>query len=219
MRGECPASMTVHSSRKAFTLIEMVFVIILIALITTIAIPKVSSTLGLSIKSNVLQVSGFLQAAYQQAILTHKKIRITFNMDTGEYWAENPVEAQLTPLINETTNLDEILNTFRKRSEEDPTPDEEEKKKRDAAAFQKIETAILKSDKIDSSIKFKSIIFPGKDEAVNGGTVSFFISGSGVNQEVVLYMAHGEDNIYSIIFPPVTGKPRVEKGEYVAEKK
>jgi prepilin-type N-terminal cleavage/methylation domain-containing protein len=204
---------------SGFTLIELVFVIILIALITTIAIPKVSSTLGLSIKSNVLQVSGFLQAAYQQAILTHKKIRISFNMDTGEYWAENPVDAEPIALIDEATNLDEILNTFRKRSEEDPTPDEEEQKKRDAAAFQRIETAVVKSDKIDSSIKFKSIIFPGKDETVNGGIVSFFISGSGINEEVVFYLAHEDDNVYSIIFPPMTGKPTVEKGEYVATKK
>jgi len=209
-----------NRTHGAFTLIELVFVIILIALITTIAIPKVSSTLGLSIKSNVLQVSGFLQAAYQHAILTHKKIRVTFNMDTGEYYAENPVDQQLIPLINETTNLDEALNTFRKRSEEnDSNLDEEEKKKKQAAEFQRIETAILKSDKIDSSLKFKSIIFPGKDEVVNAGVVSFYISGSGINQEVIMYVAHGEDNIYSIIFPPVTGKPKIEKGEYVVSKK
>lgn len=214
------ANWSLFRHSKAFTLIELVFVIILIALITTIAIPKVSSTLGLSIKSNVLQVSGFLQASYQQAILTHKKIRVTLNMDTGEYYAENPIDAETIPLITETTNLDEVLNTFRKRAEEDNTNfSEADQKKKESASFQKIETAILKSDKIDSSLKFKSIIFPGKDETVNAGIVSFYISGSGINQEVILYLSHGEDDVYSIIFPPITGKPRIEKGEYVATKK
>lgn len=204
---------------KAFTLIELIFVIILVSLITTIAIPKISATLGLNIKSNVLQVAGFLEAGYQHAILSHKKIRMSINMETGEYWAENLAEPNLLPLISESTNLDDALTDFRKRAEEDNSNNEEDKKKKEAAKFSKIEAAVLKSDKINSSIKFKSISFPGKDESMTTGIVSFFISGSGVNDEVIIYLAHGEDNGYSIIFPPMTGKARIEKGEFEATKK
>lgn len=206
--------------RQAFTIIELIFVIILVALITTVAIPRVSSTLGLNIKSSVLKISGFLQAGYQNAILTHKKIRITINMDTGEYWAENMLPSQSVPMISESTNLDEVLNTFRKREEEENSNDEEEKKKREAESFQKIESAVLKSGQIKEPLKFKSIIFPGRDKIENAGIVSFFISGSGINDEIIFYIAHGDsDNVYSIIFPPMSGKPRIEKGEYVASKK
>lgn len=210
-----------RNSRQAFTIIELIFVIILVALITTIAIPKVSSTLGLNIKSNVLHVAGFLQGGYQHAILTHKKIRVTINMETGEYWAENMIPTQSIPMISESTNLDEVLTAFRKREEEENTNDEEEKKKREAESFQKIESVSLKPGQIKAPLKFKSIIFPGKDRIENTGTVSFFISGSGINDEVILYVSHGDDddNVYSIIFPPVTGKAKIEKGEYVAEKK
>ncbi|MEZ4845881.1 MAG: prepilin-type N-terminal cleavage/methylation domain-containing protein [Bdellovibrionota bacterium] len=212
--------MNQRNSRNAFTLIELIFVIILVALITTVAIPKVSSTLGLNIKSSVLRVTGFLQAGYQQAILTHKKIRVTFNMDTGQYWAENMAPAESIPLINETTNLDEVLNTFRKREEEENSNDPEEIKKREEAKFQKIESVVLKSGQIEPPLKIKSIIFPGEDKTETQGTVSFFISGSGINEEVILYIAHGDsDNVYSIIFPPMTGKAKIEKGEYVASKK
>lgn len=196
----------------AFTLIEILFVIILIAIISTVVLPKVSSTFGLSIKSSVLQVSGFLESAYSQAVLSHKKIRLNFNMDTGEYWADDYADATTIPLITENTKLDDILNTFRKRSEEDES--EEEIKKREDERFQKIETATLKTSKLPSSLKFKSIIFPAKENEgnKNGGIVSFFISSSGINDEVVIYLSH-KDNTYSIIFPPTNGKPRIEKGE------
>lgn len=200
-----------HAKRRAaFTLIEILFVIVLIAIISTVVIPKVSSTLGLNIKSNVLQVTGFLESAYQQAILSHKRVRLNFDMDTGNYWADDYADASGIPLITESTNLDDILNTFRKRSEEEES--EEEIKKKDAERFQKIETATLKPSKIPSSLKFKSIIFPAKDETKNGGTVSFFISSSGINEEVVIYVSHNDDT-YSIIFPPTNGKARIEKGE------
>lgn len=200
--------------RLAFTLIELIFVITLIALLATVALPRVTSTLGMNIKSNVLEVAGFLQTGYTQAILSHKKIRITMDLDKGTFWAEDVLEPKLIPMIAETTNLDEILNTFRKRSEEDES--DEDKAKREAEAFQKIESSGLQSGKIDSSLKFKSVIFPGKDSIITSGTASFFISASGINDEVVIYLSHG-DNVYSIIFPPITGEPRVEKGEYVAK--
>ncbi len=198
--------------RSAFTLVELLFVIVLIALITSVAIPRISSTLGLNVRSNVLKVTGFLEIGYQQAILSHQKIRMNFDMDQGTYWAENYVEAQGIPMINETTNLDEILNTFRKRSEE-PEDSEENKKAADALHFQKIESQVLKPSQIDSSLKFKSIIFPGKHQTNTQGIVSFFISASGLNDEVVIYVSHGEDVTYSIIMPPMTGKPRIEQGE------
>ena len=212
--------LTSKRPNHGFTLIELIFVIILVALITTVAIPKVSSTLGLNIKSSVLRVAGFLQAGYQQAILTHKKIRVSFDLDTGQYWAENMAPAESIPMINEGTNLDEVLNAFRKREEEENSNDEEEMKKREAAKFQKIESVVLKSGQIEPPLKIKSIMFPGEDKTENQGTVSFFISGSGINEEVILYVAHGDsDNVYSIIFPPMTGKAKIEKGEYVASKK
>lgn len=200
------------SQRLAFTLIELIFVITLIALLATVALPRVTSTLGMNIKSNVLEVAGFLQTAYTQAILSHKKIRITMDLDKGNFWAEDVLEPKLIPMITEGTNLDEILNTFRKRAEED----DDENKEKEASEFQKIESSALHSGKIDSSLKFKSVIFPGKDSTITSGTASFFISASGINDEVIIYLSHG-DTVYSIIFPPMSGEPRVEKGEYEAK--
>jgi prepilin-type N-terminal cleavage/methylation domain-containing protein len=196
---------------KAFTLIELVFVMVLIGLILGIAIPRVSSTMGLNLRTYVLHVSGFLQAGYEQAIIGHKKIRISFNMDDGSYWADDYLPTQQIPLIDEATKLDDILNTFRKRSEEGD--DEEELKKQEAAKFQKIESNLLKPNKLGSSLKFKSIQFPGKSQVFTSGIVSFYISSSGINEEMIINIVHTSDVSYSIIFPPITGKPRIEKGE------
>ena len=199
----------------AFTLIEILFVIILMALITTIAIPKVTSTLGLSIRSSVLKVSGFLESAYQQAALSHKRIRINIDLDHGDYWADDIVETQEIPLIDEGTKLDDVLNEFRKRSESHDESDED-KKKKEAAQYKKIDLPTLQPSKLASGLKFKSVMFPGKEKTEDKGVASFFISSSGMNDKVVIFISH-DDTTYSIIFPPMTGKSRVEKGEVDAK--
>lgn len=110
-----PAMTRQGLSKRGFTLFELLFVSVLIAAISTIVLPRVSSSMGLNTKTGVLKVAGFLENGYQKAVLSHQTLRVTIDLEKGEYWADtvNNQDPEI-PLIDENTKLDDVLLQFQK---------------------------------------------------------------------------------------------------------
>jgi len=73
---------------SGFSLVEITIVIVLIALLATMAVPTLSSLVGADLRSNTNQLRGFMREAYTSAALSGKQYRIVFLIDKRTYWVE-----------------------------------------------------------------------------------------------------------------------------------
>ncbi len=84
-------------SHRGFTLIELMVVIALIAMMATVAAPRLIPLLLLTNhESGAGQLVGFGRAAMSHATLAHTNVFVVIDLDAQEYWAEVMPEAAAT---------------------------------------------------------------------------------------------------------------------------
>lgn len=76
-------------ARRGFTLIELMMVILLIALIASVAAPRLLPLLTITEHENeARRLVGYGRTAMAHAALTRKPIRVRIDLDRQEYWSE-----------------------------------------------------------------------------------------------------------------------------------
>lgn len=76
--------------RTAFTLVEMLVVLAIIAMLLGISLPFTSGFgKGLRIKTAARAILGTLRVARSNAITYREKYSVIFDVDAGEYWIED----------------------------------------------------------------------------------------------------------------------------------
>ena len=194
-------------------MIELIFVIIIIALLARISIPKVNSILRGNLRSGATRVSGYLQAAYQQSIMRHTRLRVKFDPETGRYWTEIYKDPVTVPLIQVDTKLDDVLSTFKKRSDGTFEDSSDEKTQ---AQFEKLEEGSLKGAKLPNGISFTGIYIAQdgqKNQSENGENLWIDFYPSGFTTPSIVYIKNEYDDVMSILLPSLGGRSTIEKGE------
>ncbi|MFL5812367.1 MAG: Tfp pilus assembly protein FimT/FimU [Bdellovibrionia bacterium] len=75
-----------HSS--GFTLIELMVVVALIALISVMALPSISSYFQVSLNSSTREIAATVREAYNATLITGKLHRVAYDLKNGQYWVE-----------------------------------------------------------------------------------------------------------------------------------
>ena len=70
-------------NRRGFTLIELLVVIALMAIMTAIALPSVSSYFQVSINSATRGIAGKVKEAYNSTVLTGRVYRLVYDLVRG----------------------------------------------------------------------------------------------------------------------------------------
>lgn len=84
------AEMISLTGKKAFTLVEMLVVLAIIAMLLAISVPFTSGFgKGLRIKTAARGIMGTLRVARSNAITYREKYTVVFDVDKGEYWIED----------------------------------------------------------------------------------------------------------------------------------
>lgn len=109
---------------KAFSLIEMLAVLVLLAMTIAIAVPAISS-IGRTRASGELQrLSVFVRKNLSYAMRNNVTVRVVINMSDGKYWAEeseDPVVLYSTTDDSlESSRLDELVEEKIKQMGDDP---------------------------------------------------------------------------------------------------
>jgi len=78
-----------HNSLAGFTLIELVLVIFIIGLFTSLVAPAITSTTGLRLKTTTKRVAASLRFARSQAVISGSTYRATFDLDNGQVIVES----------------------------------------------------------------------------------------------------------------------------------
>jgi len=202
----------VNRKSKGFTLIELMFVLILLALMTRLAIPKASNLLGFNLRSAATEVASYLRSAREQAVMRHERLRVRFDLANGSYWAETLDEEPVIPLLTSQTDIDKAIQQLRERTEQD-LPSEEEKLARDAARYKKMDTGSLKTAQLPQNIRFAGVFAGGKEGVVKEGSPWVEFAPGGFAPKTLVYVTNDSEEQYSILLESLTGRPRVIKGE------
>ena len=198
---------------RAFTLIELVFVMFIVTLMTTFAIPRISNVLGMNLRSGATEVAGFLQSAYQYSVMRHERVRVRLNMRDGGYWVETYNEEPLIPLLNDTTKIDDAMKKFQELENAAGSEKEEEKKAREEKKFKKVEATGLKESTLPDRIHFKGIYTSTEGKVVDHGEPWIDFYPGGFVSKTIVYVSNEADQVFSIIMEPIGGRSKVERGE------
>ncbi len=200
------------SPKCGFTLIELLAVIALIALLSSVAIPRVSTVLGVNLRTGATKVAGYLQGGYEQAVMRHQKIRIRFDLFRNTYWAEQYQDLPLIPLMDQNTKLDDVINQFEELEETPPlTPEEQLFKEQER--YKKTDLTGLKPQALPSGIRFKGVYLASEGKVIEEQAPWVDFSPSGFGSKAIVYVSNKAGDVFSIIIPPLGGRARVEKGE------
>ena len=78
-----------RASNSAFSLLEVIIVVALLAGVYSYALPQFRIFTGLEESSTLSRLTVDVRSAYDIAVLTGKVHRLVFKLDTGEYWLES----------------------------------------------------------------------------------------------------------------------------------
>ncbi|MEK6707116.1 MAG: prepilin-type N-terminal cleavage/methylation domain-containing protein, partial [Bdellovibrionota bacterium] len=76
-------------NKRGFSLLELMVVVAIIALFTTMVIPSVSSYFQLSLNSAAREMASVIKEAYNSTIMTGRIHRLVFDLKEQTYWVES----------------------------------------------------------------------------------------------------------------------------------
>ncbi len=201
-----------HHNIVAFTMIELLFVIIIIALLARVSIPKFNAILRGNLRNGANKISSYMQAAYQEAVMKQKRVRVRFDFQENTFWAESYQAGPSIGLINENTKLDDVLMQLNKKAQE-PQLTSEEKMQKNQSRYQKIDEGFLKPMKLPTGIKFTGLFLFNEGKKIEKEQTYIDFFPNGFSNQAIVYIVNEYNNVYSIILPSLGGRCRVEKGE------
>lgn len=237
----CPAPWPYFRHGKSqdagLTLVELVLVVVLLALITTLAVTRLDSITGWKLERDLRQFAGTWEFLYNESFARGEAYRLILNLDEDYYYVRREV-----PLSdNEGAKVDLLANLRlksekerrAKKEEEELLTLEEEFTEDDAkqnlplerqfydVEFNDPESAkrlarplefpsLADRQELSEGLGFRDVRLEG--EAIKEGTVSLHLSPGGTAQFAVVHL-NALDTVYTIVIHPATGKVSIMPGD------
>ena len=231
-----------HSSRElGFTLVEMTITIAIIAMMTAVAIPTLSSVTRLDLRKQSRTLSGLIRATYDDAALTGETHRILFDMEANVVKVQRSASSfQLEPGSNAlveasraetsmTTGLESMLMGAGEggmMATEDGE-DSAESLSTVAALFninnlQREEGATSFEDtgmglELGENVSIMDVWTEGTDKPTSEGTVSLVFFPHGFTQDALVHLQDDAGQVFTVKVWSLTGRAEVFN-EYVEVK-
>lgn len=165
--------------QSGFSLIELLVVIALIALITMLALPGISSYFQLSLSSASRDIASIIKEAYNATIITGRVHRVVFNLDEGQYW----VEAGPANLLLDTRES-RMKEERRKKLSTAIGTDAEQK-----SSFQ-IETSITRNKvSLPTGTKFDDVSTQQGSEPILSGIAYCHFFPNGMSEQTLIHVS------------------------------
>ncbi len=201
--------MATGTTKRGFTLLEIMIVLALVGIFTAIAIPTFRSITGSKLKSSANQMLGLIRDTYARASLSGKTARIVFDLETNEYWVEESADN----VIVKSQKEEEIEQEERER-------DPEAVKNIKNPDFKAVEDELGQKQKLPEDVYFRSVWIDRFEERVTKGQVALYFFPDGFTEEaqIVLSDDPAGNRLYDLIVEPLTGTVLIEDHELPIEK-
>ena len=179
-----------HNSLTGFTLIELVLVIFIIGLFTSLVAPAITSTTGLRLKTTTKRVAAGLRFARSQAVISGSTYRATFDLDNGQVTVESI--ASDNPLGEGAWRDDEEEDLDDERTSRQRPPEK-------------------KVFSMPPDVTIAQVVIDGEEIYEETAEVDFFSNGSCSGGDIFLMDA--KERMYRISLEFLTGIVKIREGE------
>jgi general secretion pathway protein H len=183
----------VQNSLRGFTLIELVLVIFIIGLFTSLVAPAITSTTGLRLKTTTKRVAAGLRFARSQAVISGSTYRATFDLENGQVTvaslaSDNPYESGMDK------------GTWR----DDDEDLDEERASRQRPPEKKVFS-------MPPDVTIAQVLIDGEEIYEETAEIDFFPNGSCSGGEI--FLMDSKERIYRISLEFLTGIVKIREGE------
>jgi general secretion pathway protein H len=187
-----------HPSRPAFTLIELMIVMTVIALLAAAAGPALGGLTGADARKAAGELSGSMRWLFDSASVRHATCRLVLSPADRTFWAE---------CAPGRTTIERDPERAKDR-----TGGEAAAAGETAGGFARFDDPIVRKRELPGETVFKAIRIDGREPSTEGGPayVHFFPGGRAQSARVTI--ADG-GHVFTVRLEPFTGRARVTAGE------
>jgi prepilin-type N-terminal cleavage/methylation domain-containing protein len=178
---------------SGFSLIELLVVVGLIAVVSMLAIPSISSYFGVSMNSAAREIATTMKETYNATMLTGRVHRVAFDLKEHVYWAEiGP-----TTMLLETKESKEKDERRRKFSRDEGPKD---------SGFSLDTSVTRKKRPLPRGVQFEDIATHQSDELVTDGTAYSHIFPNGLTERVVIHLRDSSKHRITLVTSALIGR-------------
>ena len=195
------------SSRRGFTLIEILIVLAILGMVVGIGVPQVNRIFRTNLRNASVRVAGLIRTAYDISIVKASIHRIVLDFDNNAYWLEVSRTGQLIGLDDEGDGLS-MFSRRRDQDDEDDIPD-----------YYAYPGRQGEKTPLPTGVIFDSVEDISLDKKFTEGLAYIYFFPHGMTQNMIIRLKsdRGETGFYSIWINPINAKTRIE-GRYLEGK-
>lgn len=199
-------------SQLAFTLIEMLITLGIIASIMAMGVNLIGSPTN-DMKETSKNMMRMMRYIYNQAAVTGEYYRLVLNLDEQKYFVQTSVEPFFVIKEGDETEAIRIKNEL-----ENQDGDEEEvaaQLAQSVGAFNEAEDELLEIFEVPPDIRIADVYVMHRKDKVEQGKVYIYFFPKGLTEFAVIHLAdQAEEDFMTLILNPLTGSVEI-KTEYV----
>lgn len=188
--------------KKAFTLIEVLVVLVIIGLMMGLVIPQAGRIFRSNLKLASNNLAGAIKYAYDNSIMTRRIERIVFDFEKHSYSLEVSAPGVLVALDKEQTD---------NKKEED---DDDQKNK--TKTFSRIDGTWGRIKYLPTGVFFDSIYDYSIKKEMKKDLAYMYFFPQGQTQSLIIRLKGNKSGFYSIKVNPISGISSIE-GRYIEE--
>jgi general secretion pathway protein H len=203
------------------TLIEIIVVVIIIALAATGITYSLSALTRANLRSSCMTVTAGARYAYNRAISQGNTVRLVFDLDTDQMSFEEAHGRVTLARLDDATRAE--LEDGEDGTAVDPWAAAQARLSDTlrpsfgASPFTAIPGRRYQARPLASGIAIQQLIVPHEPEPRTEGRGAIYFFPGGQTEHAVLWVADGNDRVYSIELHPLTGRTRVHDFAYEPE--
>ncbi len=176
-----------------FSLIELLVVLGIIILISSLVIPSVSNYFQVSINSATRDLASTIKEAYNSTVITGKVHRVVYNFKERSFW----VESSSTDTLLDTKVSKEKRETrmkFSRRSDAPPKSD-----------FSIEKTVTRKKIILPLGVEFEDIITQQSQNPITEGLAYTHLFPSGMSEQTIIHLKDSSKHHVSLVITSLLG--------------
>jgi prepilin-type N-terminal cleavage/methylation domain-containing protein len=192
--------MSKNSQTRGFTLIELLVVVALIALISAMVMPSVSSYFQVSLNSATRDLSSVVKESYNSTVLTGRVYRVVYDFKKAEYWSESgPPNVLLDTEASRKKAEDRARHSRPDESQQADT----------SSSFSMDKTITRKKIDLPRGVTFEDVFTEQSKDPIKDGMAYTHFFPQGMTEQTIIHLMDSSNHHVSLVIAPLVGKSDV----------